>query len=291
MNLTLKDLLMIKVLTTGLYTSVQDLGRFGLRNYGVPNSGAMDEVSFRFANALLNNHKNDAALEIILIGPRLLFLKETLIVIAGADMSAKINNTSIKTYKVYSIKKGDIVSFGNLKYGTRSYLAVKGGIQSEIILKSRSFFNEISDKNIIYKNDVLDFKEVKNPFLGLKSTFKKNDKIFVSRTLEVYRGPDLELFSSEEIIKITSTNFTVSNNNNRMGYQLNETVLRHKKSIITSPVLPGTVQLLPSGKLIILMKDAQTTGGYPRIFQLTEESISILAQKKRNDQVVLKLLD
>ena len=139
---------MFKVLTTGLYTSIQDLGRFGLRNYGVPSSGAMDEVSFRFANALLNNHKNDAALEITLIGPRLLFFKNTLIVVTGADMSAKINNTPIKTYKVYSIKKGDIVSFGNLKYGTRSYLAVKGGIQSEIILKSRSFFNEIS---ILYK--------------------------------------------------------------------------------------------------------------------------------------------
>jgi len=282
---------MIKVLTAGLYTSVQDLGRFGLRNYGVPNSGAMDVVSFRFANALLNNHKNDAALEITLIGPKLLFFKETQIVITGADMSAEINNIAIKTYKVYNIKKGDILSFGNLKYGTRAYLAVKGGIQSKIVLKSRSFFNEISDKNSIYKNDELNFNEFKKPFLDLKSRLKINDKVFISNTLEVYKGPDLELFSFEEINKIKSTTFTVSNNNNRMGYQLNETVLRHTKSIITSPVLPGTIQLLPSGKLIILMKDAQTTGGYPRIFQLTEESISILAQKKRNDQIVLKLLD
>ena len=70
-----------------------------------------------------------------------------------------------------------------------------------------------------------------------------------------------------------------------MGYQLKEKVLKHNKSMITSPLLPGTVQLMPAGNLIVLMKDAQTTGGYPRIFQLTEKSMAILAQKRTGDQI------
>jgi len=75
-----------------------------------------------------------------------------------------------------------------------------------------------------------------------------------------------------------------------MGYRLNEIVIPNNKSIITSPVLPGTVQLIPSGQLIVLMKDAQTTGGYPRIFQLTEKSIAVLAQKNTSDKFKFKLI-
>jgi len=75
-----------------------------------------------------------------------------------------------------------------------------------------------------------------------------------------------------------------------MGYRLKEELIKHSISIITSPVLPGTVQVMPSGKLIILMKDAQTTGGYPRVFQLTEKSIAILAQKKAGDKINFRLI-
>jgi allophanate hydrolase subunit 2 len=83
---------------------------------------------------------------------------------------------------------------------------------------------------------------------------------------------------------------SISNKINRMGYRLEEVKVSHNKSIITSPVIPGTVQLTPSGQLIILMKDAPTTGGYPRVFQLTEKSIAIIAQKKTGDTFSFKLL-
>ena len=105
-----------------------------------------------------------------------------------------------------------------------------------------------------------------------------------------FEGPEFNLFSSEEQDKITNCVYAVSNKNNRMGYQLEEEVLKHTISMITNPVLPGTIQLIPSGQLIILMKDAQTTGGYPRIFQLTELSIAILAQKKSGDKINFKLI-
>lgn len=284
---------MIKVLHPGFYTSIQDMGRFGYRNLGVPMSGIMDSISGGFANALLNNHKNDAVMEITMIGPKLVFMASTYLVITGAEMSAELNNNPILNYKRYPVKNGDILTFGKLKNGIRCYLAVSGGFQSEIILKSRSFYAGITSQGLLKKNDVIFFKhQVINQTNNQQPKGTINTKIpfYDAIIIEVFNGPELELFSSEEQKKLLSVIYTVSNDNNRMGYRMEEEAVKHTKSIITSPVLPGTVQLLPSGKLIILMKDAQTTGGYPRVFQLNEKSIAILAQKRAGEKIKLKLI-
>ena len=144
---------MIQVISSGLHTSIQDLGRFGYRNQGVPNSGVMDLISANFANSLLDNELDNAVLEITIIGPKLLFTIDATIAITGADISPKINNTRILNYKVVKVKKGDVLSFGKLLKGTRSYLAIKGGIQSEFKLKSRSQFNNITKNYKLNKND------------------------------------------------------------------------------------------------------------------------------------------
>lgn len=284
---------MIKVLHPGFYTSIQDMGRFGYRNLGVPMSGTMDSISAGFANALLNNLKNDAVMEITMIGPKLVFMASTYFVITGAEMSAELNNNPILNYKRYPVKNGDILTFGNLKNGIRCYLAVSGGFQSEIILKSRSFYAGITSQGLLKKDDVIFFKhQVINQTNNQQPKGTINTKIpfYDAIIIEVFKGSELELFSSEEQKKLLSEIYTVSNDNNRMGYRMEEEAVKHAKSIITSPVLPGTVQLLPSGKLIILMKDAQTTGGYPRVFQLNEKSIAILAQKRMGEKIKLKLI-
>lgn len=284
---------MIKVLHPGFYTSIQDMGRFGYRNLGVPMSGIMDSISGGFANALLNNHKNDAVMEITMIGPKLVFMASTYLVITGAEMSAELNSNPILNYKPYPVKNGDILTFGKLKNGIRCYLAVSGGFQSEIIFKSRSFYAGITSQGLLKKNDVIFFKhQVINQINNQqpKGTIKTKTPFYDAIIIEVYKGPELELFSSEEQKKLLSAIYTVSNDNNRMGYRMEEEAVKHAKSIITSPVLPGTVQLLPSGKLIILMKDAQTTGGYPRVFHLNEKSIAILAQKRMGEKIKLKLI-
>ncbi|MHB1195777.1 MAG: 5-oxoprolinase subunit C family protein [Lutibacter sp.] len=287
--MNLKGLFMVKVLHPGLYTSIQDMGRFGYRNLGVPMSGTMDSISAGFANALLNNHKNDAVMEITMVGPQLLFTASTNLVITGAEMNAEINNSPILNYKPYTVKNGDLLTFGKLKKnGIRCYLAVSGGFQSEIILKSRSFYTGITSQELLKKNDLISFKhQVINQTNNAQPKGTINTKIpfYDTNILEVFTGPEFELFSSEEQKKLLSVIYTVSNDNNRMGYRMEEEAVKHTKSIITSPVLPGTVQLLPSGKLIILMKDAQTTGGYPRVFQLNEKSIAILAQKRAGDSL------
>ena len=274
---------MIKVIQAGLFTSIQDIGRFGYRNIGVPTSGTMDSISANFANALLNNNSNDAVLEITMLGPKLEFTTPTVIIITGAEMSSKLNNISITNYKKYSIKKGDILSFGELKKGLRCYLAVKGGFKTSKVLKSRSFYNGITSKDSFKKHDIILYDSYADDINTFNSAIKNTTLFFETKVLEVYKGPDFNLFTLEEQQKICSNKYTVSNLMNRMGYRIKETIIKHNKSILTSPVLPGTVQLTPSGQLIILMKDAQTTGGYPRILQLTEKSIAILAQKKEGD--------
>jgi allophanate hydrolase subunit 2 len=103
--------------------------------------------------------------------------------------------------------------------------------------------------------------------------------------IDVLKGPEFEMLSKTQKDALFSKPFIVSKNNNRMAYQLTETLSNNLDSIITSSVLPGTVQLTPSGKLIVLMRDCQTTGGYPRILQLKESSINVLAQKFADSEI------
>lgn len=280
---------MIKVLNPGLYTTIQDIGRFGYRNQGVPISGSMDTISANLANSLVKNSISDAVLEITLIGPKLLFYTKTIIAITGADVSPKINNEPISINEPIEVFEGDILSFGKLINGVRSYLALKNGINSELILNSRSQFSNISSNDKLKKNETLKICSNSNKFKFNNNFDETKKRFFNTDRIEITSGPEIDLFSKEEIENILNQKFTISKDNNRMGYQMEETTIMHNNSIITSPVLPGTIQLLPSGKIIILMKDAQTTGGYPRIFQLTDFSISILAQKKTGDKIQFQL--
>ncbi len=224
---------MLKVLHSGLYTTIQDMGRFGYRNLGVPLSGAMDSISANFANALLNNHKNDAVLEITMMGPKLLFMEATVIVISGAEISAKLNDNSISNYKVYTVNKGDMLSFGKLLKGMRCYLAVSGGFQTALVLKSRSFYAGITSQGIIKKDDLLSFHYNEVKINELKGALNPKNPFFDTNILSIFKGPEFELFTREEQHKLLSAKYTISNQSNRMGYRLEEEVVRHSKSIIT----------------------------------------------------------
>ena len=129
----------------------------------------------------------------------------------------------------------------------------------------------------------------------LSSVETKNAKVrfyssyFESPILKVTKGPEFSKLSLEQQELLCSQNFEVSKHNNRMAYQLLPLFHNSLDSIFTAPVLPGTIQLTPSGQLIVLMKDCQTTGGYPRVLQLTEESINILSQKFTGASVLMRL--
>ncbi|GAA4238826.1 biotin-dependent carboxyltransferase family protein [Postechiella marina] len=281
---------MIKVLHAGFYTTVQDFGRIGFQEYGVPYSGVMDRKSAEIANALLGNSKNEAVIEMTMTGAKLLFNTATYIVISGADMSAKLNGLAISINKVINIKANDILSFGKLHNGFRSYLAVLGGFSAPEVMQSKSMYQNITKQIRLNKNDELQIKSTLKPSLKTNAFLRVDASYIASNTLSVFKGPEFNELAKDKQKQLFFKPFTVSKQNNRMAYQLEETVTNSLAPIITAPVLPGTVQLTPSGKLIVLMRDCQTTGGYPRVLQLSKEAINLLSQKFTGCKISLNLI-
>jgi len=280
--------LMLKVLKSGFYTTIQDIGRFGFRDKGVPVSGIMDIETVYKLNALLENEEDAAVLEITMTGPTLEFEEDTFITLGGAEFLITLNNEPVDAYEVLKIKSGDILSYGRLKKGFRAYLAIKDGLKSQIFLGSRSYYPYINPKGIIKDRATIPY--TKTSLFKPKLPELKVDDPLDEYVLSVGKGPEFTMLSDKQLEQLFFKEFTVANENNRMAYQLNEEISGHKVSMLTSATLPGTVQFTPSGKLIILMKDGQTTGGYPRILQLTDKAISILAQKKAGDTVLFRLI-
>lgn len=276
---------MIKVLHPGIYLSIQDQGRKGLAKLGIPISGAMDSYSAEMANILLKNRKSDAVIEITFGMAKFEFSQDTFICVSGANYSPKINGETIEMMTVIEVQKGSVLSFGKRKYGVRTYVAVQGGIQSNVYLKSRSLLRGISPTFRLSKGDELPILTKKPYNQSSFSKIKILEELFSLKELECYPGPEFDQLNEEQKNRLFEE-FTISEDNNRVGYRLNETIDNDLKPILTSGVLPGTVQLTPSGKLIVLMKDAQVTGGYPRVLQLSVFAIYQLSQKMMGDKLL-----
>jgi len=279
---------MLKVLKSGFFTTIQDRGRFGYLNMGVPASGCMDSFSASKLNKLLDNPLGASLMEITMTGPTLLFEAPTYITLGGANMAITLNNSPIEHFKVYEIAKGDIVSFGKLKKGFRNYLAVKNGFKTDIVMGSQSLYYPLTPISHLKDQTELIYEPCKefNP----KISEIKVDSFLDEQVLHVAKGPEFDLLSDKQLEQLFSRDFSIAKEYNRMAYQIEESILAHSQSMLTSATLPGTVQITSSGKLIILMKDGQTTGGYPRILQLSDKAISILAQKRYGDKISFKLV-
>jgi biotin-dependent carboxylase-like uncharacterized protein len=273
-----------------LYTSLQDLGRYGYRKYGVPLSGAMDSFSAELANRLVGNDPSEAVMEITYIGPVLRFLCQTQIAITGAGFSPTVNNIEIPLNTRIDIAKDSLLKFGLPSYGMRAYLSVAKGFISEKVLDSFSFYDGITSKQTIASGDFLEISPITEFQDNVTASVKVRKTYFSSVTLEVTPGPEFHLLSKLFQQEICETKGIIQTESNRMAYLLKGFEGFSAHEIITAPVQPGTVQLTPSGKCVILMRDAQTTGGYARILQLTEAAINVLAQKRAGEQVQFKLI-
>jgi biotin-dependent carboxylase-like uncharacterized protein len=282
---------MLKVLKSGFYSTVQDSGRFGYRCHGVPSSGAMDMYSCQFANALLGNKLNSAVIEMTMVGGKFQFLKTTAIAISGAKINPRINDVPVKTNKRVVVNTNDVLSFGRLEQGFRAYVAIKGGFKTKMILGSQSQYKTVTDANMLKSGDILNYNNYESKNEKLNSVIKYNDAILSNTIVEVYKGPEFNLLSTHQKEVLFSQSLFVTKNNNRMAYQLEPLLENDLKPMLTSPVLPGTVQLTPSGQLIVLMRDCQTTGGYPRILQLTENAINCMSQKTVGNCLKMRLKD
>lgn len=282
---------MLKILDPGLFTSIQDLGRLGKANYGVPVSGCMDMYSGIFANLILGNKPEMAVMEITLKGPKLQFLESTFIAITGADMDAKLNGRPLSLNKAIFIQKMDVLSFKYAKQGCRSYLSLKGGITTPVVLGSRSYYKGITKSYLVKKGDVLPFHKIDSDIIRKNANIKYDYSNLKSSNIDVLPGPEYHLLNENQKHQIWHSDFIVSKNNSRMAYTIETSLLNNLMPIITGPVLPGTVQLTPSGQLVVLMRDCQISGGYPRILQLFESSINVLSQKKQGNSIKFRLKD
>lgn len=280
---------MLEVLKTGLYTSIQDRGRVGYRKYGVPLSGVMDTYSSSRANLILNNPPNCAVLECTQNGPKLLFTKSTQIAVCGADMQVQLNEKPVDLNKPIFVKANGVLQFGKLQYGLRTYVAVKHGFISPFVLNSRSYYQPLTIQQTIVKNQTIEYETFYASVKTSNSALAVDDARYKAPLLNAHPGPEFGMLNKEQTTTLFEKVFHIGINN-RMAYQLQEPLVNNLPPILTSAVLPGTVQLTPSGKLIVLMRDAQTTGGYPRILQLTEQAINRLTQKRLNDEVFFRIV-
>ena len=276
---------MIKFISKGLYTTIQDDGRFGYRNIGVPSSGYMDRESAQTANLIIDNPVNNPVIEATLIGPTIKFEKSTFICITGSDFNPMLNESRISLYTPVKVNKGDILKINNSSIGSRCYISIKGGIKVDEVLGSKSYYPQISDSSIIEKGDEFKF-ETNNSEPNYKLI---NQKFELNKNLKVFKGPEFNSLNKGSINKIIDQEFSIGINN-RMAYNLKEKIQAGTSSIISSPVIPGTVQLTPSGQMIILHRDCQTTGGYPRILQLDEKSLNNLAQLRIGDKIKFEIV-
>ncbi|MHA7059779.1 5-oxoprolinase subunit C family protein [Aquimarina sp. M1] len=276
----------VEIISSGLYTSIQDRGRFGFSKFGVPRSGAMDLDSFFLANALLNNYQNGAVIEWTIIPPVLKFHKETSIVVTGVLCIPYLNDKACKMNAQLRVCSGNVLKFKNIKKGVYGYVGIKHGFMSENKLNSRSQYSMVTKSDKLQKGDVVSYKnsiDFSTSHTIVKPTF------FWSRSSKInaFQGPEFNLLSVDQREVLLQNDFTIASSRNRMAIPLKESLQNDLHSMLTAPVLPGTVQLTPSGQLIILMRDCQTTGGYPRVLQLTEEAINKLAQKRAGEKIRL----
>ncbi|MDA9699362.1 biotin-dependent carboxyltransferase family protein [Flavobacteriaceae bacterium] len=276
---------MIKVIQPGLFTTIQDGGRHGYRNIGIPTSGFMDQESAWAANKIVDNDREESLIEITLKGPTLLFNNNCTISITGGDFNPLINGMPIKMYESINVKLGDTLKINNTKNGARCYLAISGGIDVKSIFGSKSFLSNITESYYLRKGDEIKISDNFN-----NKILKKNKlKFKLNRSMDVFKGPEFDLLSIKVKNILFENEFTIRSNS-RMAYNLDEKAQIGIKSIISSPVMPGSVQLTPSGKMIILHRDCQTIGGYPRILQLDTNSLNNLSQLKSNDKIKFSLI-
>ena len=281
-----------KVIKPGFFTTVQDLGRPGFQRFGVPVSGAMDDYALTAANLLVGNVPNDACLEITRLGPELEFLRDAQITIAGAVQSAKVNGEGVACWRTLRIREGDVLSLGTSLNGCRAYLAVRGGIDVPTVLGSKSTyvrggFGGFRGRQL-KTGDTLEAFENRVPLdAGFSMPRDLIPEYKDELVVEVVLGPQSEYFSEKGLDAFLSSVYVVTSESDRMGYRLEGREIEHKGVLdMVSDAIPvGAVQVPRNGKPIVLMRDAQTTGGYPKIAVVTTPDISRLGQAKPNSRI------
>lgn len=282
----------IEVLRPGLLTTVQDRGRVGYQKFGVPVSGAVDEIALRVGNILVGNPQGAAALEITALGPELRFLADAVVALTGAEVEADLDGRSVPWYQSFRIRAGQALDVRTCTRGLRAYLAVAGGIDVPVLLGSRSTclvagFGGFHGRGLA-PSDVLRVGAPSAPAANLSGREVPGEwrpRRESSATVRVVLGPQDDAFTEEGRRTFLESVYRVSPHADRMGCRLDGPAIAHRASadIISDWIPPGGVQIPGDGKPIVLLADRQTTGGYPKIATVIGPDIPLVAQSRPGD--------
>lgn len=303
----------LRIVTPGLQTTVQDLGRAGYQRDAVPRGGAMDRQAARIANLLVGNPDCAAVIEAALIGPAIVFENDSLIAITGGDLESSIDHESVPNWHSIHVKRGATLRFGRVHTGCRTYVAVAGGIDVPAVFGSRSTYLRGAFGG--YKGRAFRPADIlpTGAIAPLSNCITKRIRAHSTRTAAVARwsigitlrprysddvrvrvtaGAHLDLLSADARESFLGATFRVSSSSDRMGYRLDgkALTLREPAELLSEGVTFGTIQLPPGGAPIILMADAQTAGGYPRLAEVASVDLPLVAQLKPGDRIRFRLV-
>lgn len=297
----------LHIIKAGVLDSIQDKGRYGWQHLGINPAGAMDQFSASVANILVGNDPGDAVIELHFPASVFLFEQPALIAICGADFSAAINGEPVPTSHAMLVNKNSLLLFQQPIRGARAYLAIRGGIKADEWLGSQSTQLRASlggnQGRSLHKNDQIFFKENIDycSLIGQKdfivfpwqADLKWNHEEENANEIFVVPGHEWDWLINESKENFLMTSFVITQQSDRMGYRLNNIPLRTltNEEVVSSAVSFGTLQLLPDGRLIVLMADHQTTGGYPRIAHIISAHHSKAAQRQAGDAIHFRITD
>ncbi len=281
----------LKIVESGPFTTVQDEGRYGFQRYGMAPAGAMDEVAYRLGNLILGNEPGAASLEFTLKGPRMELLQDTTLVITGGGCIITVNGKqSYSIYEPLKLKAGDQLDVGWIAEGARGYLSFRGGLDVPLVMQSHSTY--LRGKIGGFEGNRLKGGETLSTFApqgapGRALPENRWPSYKAPFEIDVIMGPQADFFSEEGIKTFLSETYQISDAADRMGYRLTGPEITHvdKADIISDGIPLGAIQVPGHRQPIILMKDRQTTGGYPKIATVASYEIYRLGQAKPGDQV------
>ncbi|AXF75254.1 biotin-dependent carboxyltransferase family protein [Erwinia tracheiphila] len=278
---------MLKIIRAGISTTLQDAGRCGWRLYGVGSSGVLDRPAMETANLLMGNAPGSAVLEITLGQFCAEFTRDGWIALTGAHCDAVLNEQPVWTGWRSAVKKGQRLTLKMPLRGMRSYLALDGGFAVEPVLDScstdvKAGFGGFAGRRI-EDGDCLPQSQPERRFTraaGIR-------QLLFSNRVRAVVGPEYTEFSPESRALFWRSAWQLNPQSNRMGYRLQGSPLirENPREMLSHGLLPGVVQVPPNGQPIVLMADAQTTGGYLRIACVIEADLYHLAQLRLGEPV------
>lgn len=293
---------MLKILSGGAETTVQDLGRFGYYHIGICPSGAQDAFSFRIGNLLVGNEENAAGLEITIMGPKIQVLRDSVVAFTGAEIPARINGKEAEMWTSVLVKEGDIISYGPIKSGARGYLCIAGGIDVPLKYGSRStgVINKIGGYNgrKLKEGDELKRGTPAKPIaklVGRRLNSKYLPKFSKNTILRIVMGLFGYRLTKESYQTFLDSDWKVCPNSNKVGYYYEGPHLKFKErnqpfgagsdpsNVVDAPYPVGSVQVPGGLNAVLLLNDAVTGGGYATIGTVIKADLDIVAQSKPGD--------